>query len=60
MELAERFIRHSTKEGDTVIDPFACTGTFLLAAAKLGRLAKGCDISQENIEIAIQRGCADA
>jgi hypothetical protein len=59
MELAERFIRHSTKEGDTVIDPFACTGTFLLAAAKLGRLAKGCDISQENIDIAIERGCAN-
>ena len=57
LEIAERFIRHSTKPGDTVIDPFACTGTFLIAAAKLGRNANGCDISQENIAIAGGRGC---
>jgi DNA modification methylase len=40
-----------------VIDPFACTGTFLLAASTLGRIAKGCDISAENISIATSRGC---
>ena len=57
MELAERLIRHSTKVGDSVIDPFACTGTFLLAASTLGRPAKGCDIDKENIIIAINRGC---
>ena len=59
LELAERLVRHSTKTGDTVIDPFACTGTFLLAASKLGRIAKGCDIDGENIKIAINRGCVD-
>lgn len=59
LELAERLVRHSTKAGDTVIDPFACTGTFLLAASKLGRVAKGCDIDGENIKIAINRGCVD-
>jgi hypothetical protein len=59
LELAERLVRHSTKTGDTVIDPFACTGTFLLAASKLGRVAKGCDIDGENIKIAINRGCVD-
>ena len=57
IELAERFVRHSTKEGDTVLDPFACTGSFLLAASKLGRRASGCDIDQANIDIAVQRGC---
>lgn len=57
MEIAERFIRHSTKAGDTVFDPFACTGTFLLAAAKLGRKAYGFEINPENAEIAIKRGC---
>ena len=31
-ELAERFIRHSTLPGHTVIDPFAGTGAFLAAA----------------------------
>lgn len=57
MEIAERFIRHSTKSGDTVYDPFACTGTFLLAAAKLGRKAYGCEIDPDNAKIAIERGC---
>lgn len=57
MEIAERFIRHSTKTGDTVYDPFACTGTFLLASAKLGRKAYGCEIDPENAKIAIERGC---
>ena len=57
MEIAERFIRHSTKEGDRVYDPFACTGTFLLAAAKLGRKAYGCEIDESNAKIAIERGC---
>lgn len=57
MEIAERFIRHSTKQGMTVFDPFACTGTFLLAAAKLGRKAYGFEIDPDNADIAFQRGC---
>lgn len=57
LEIADRFIRHTTNPGDTVLDPFACTGTFLVAAAGLGRIAKGCDISAENISIAEGRGC---
>ena len=57
MEIAERFIRHSTTKGMTVFDPFACTGTFLLAAAKLGRKAYGFEIDPANAEIAFQRGC---
>lgn len=58
MEIAERFIRHSTKPGMTIFDPFACTGTFLLAAAKLGRKAYGFEISEENAGIAFERGCS--
>lgn len=57
MEIAERFIRHSTKTGGTVYDPFACTGTFLLAAAKLGRKSFGCEINPDNAKIAVERGC---
>ena len=56
-EIAERFIRHSTQKGDTVFDPFACTGTFLLAAAKLGRNAFGFEINPDNAAIAFERGC---
>lgn len=57
MELAERFIRHSTEKDMTVFDPFACTGTFLLAATKLGRKSYGYEINPENAEIAYKRGC---
>lgn len=59
MEIAERFIRHSTKQGMTVFDPFACTGTFLLAAAKLGRKAYGFEINPDNAKIAFERGCME-
>ena len=58
LELAERLIRHSTKPGDNVLDPFCCTGTFLLAASKLGRISKGCEINVDNAAIAVERGCA--
>ena len=57
LKLVERFVRHSTKPGDLVVDPFACTGSHLLAAASLGRKAIGCEINKENMAIAIQRGC---
>lgn len=57
MEIAERFIRHSTKAGAVVFDPFACTGTFLLAAAKLGRNGVGFEIDPHNAAIAKDRGC---
>ena len=57
IEIAERFIRHSTKKDMTIYDPFACTGTFLLAAAKLGRKAYGYEINEDNAKIAIERGC---
>ncbi len=56
-ELAYRFIKHSSKEGDTVFDPFACTGTFLIAASKFNRKSLGCDISDENLKISEERGC---
>jgi DNA modification methylase len=56
-ELAMRLIRHSTVIGAKVFDPFCCTGTFPIAAAKLNRIAIGCDISKENLLIAEKRGC---
>jgi DNA modification methylase len=56
-ELAERLIRHSTVADQLVVDPFAGTGTFILAAARLGRYAYGCDNSDAMLEIARQRGC---
>lgn len=55
--LGERLIRHSTRPGDLVLDPFAGTGTFLLAAHRLGREALGADCSASMLAIAEQRGC---
>lgn len=56
-ELANRLIKHSTKKGDLVVDCFACTGTFLIAASKFDCISKGCDIDAENLNIAKERGC---
>jgi hypothetical protein len=55
-ELAERFIRHSTVAGASVIDPFAGTGTFLAAAARLGRIGVGSEIDCGQLELCAKRG----
>ncbi len=54
-ELANRLIRHSTNEGDLIIDPFSGTGTFIIAAKKLNRDAIGCEQSRDMIDIAYSR-----
>ncbi len=58
--LAERLIRHSTQPDDIVHDPFAGTGTFILSAARLGRIGLGCERDPDMIEIAMKRGCQRA
>jgi hypothetical protein len=55
--LAERFIRHATRPGDLILDPFCGTGTFVLAGARLGRVARGADADERMIELATRRGC---
>src|ERR1035437_270286 len=57
IDLALKLVRHTTKEGDLVVDPFTCTGTFLIAANTLKRIGKGCDNDQSNLDIAVNRGC---
>jgi hypothetical protein len=56
-ELGEMLVRHATEPAAVVLDPFAGTGTFLLAAARLGRIAHGADVDPEMIAIAKERGC---
>ena len=55
--LAEQLIRLSSQPGQLVIDPFAGSGTFLIKAAEMKRIAKGCEKDEKTFEIALSRGC---
>ena len=55
LKLLERIINASSNEGDTVLDPFAGSGTTLVAAQKLGRDWMGIDVSGDAAEIAARR-----
>ena len=52
LELPARLIRLFSNPGDLVLDPFAGTGTTLIAAGQLGRRAIGYDVSEEFCELA--------
>lgn len=54
-ELPRRCILCSTKEGDTVLDPFVGTGTTMAVAVELGRNAIGIDIDPANAEFVNKR-----
>ena len=45
LALLERLIKASTREGDTVLDPFCGCGTTLAAAQKMGRRWIGIDLA---------------
>ena len=58
MPLIKNIISRSTKAGGVVIDPFAGSGTHLLAAKLLGRTAFGCDVDKKAVKISVDRGVA--
>jgi DNA modification methylase len=54
-KLIMRLIQKSTKEGQTVLDPFAGSGSTLLAARDCGRKAIGIEIEPNYCQVAIRR-----
>lgn len=55
VELPERLIRLYTYEGDTVLDPFAGSGTTLVAARRNRRHYVGYELDAEHARLALRR-----
>jgi len=55
LALLERCILAATQPGDFVFDPFMGAGTTLVAAARAGRRAMGCDLDPAYAALAIRR-----
>lgn len=53
--LVERCVLAGSRRGDTVLDPFAGSGTTLMVARNLGRNAIGIEINPEYVKIIEQR-----
>jgi DNA modification methylase len=53
--LPERCIRAGTRPGDTVLDPFAGSGTTCAVAARLGRASIGIELNPEYLELSQKR-----
>lgn len=55
LDLLTRIIQASSKEGDTILDPFMGSGTTGVACAMLNRHFIGIDFEQEYVELAERR-----
>ena len=55
LKLMKELIEIHTNEGDTVIDPFAGSGTTLLAAKETGRLFGGCELDATYFDKLLER-----
>ena len=55
VELAQRLVRMFSFVGDTVLDPFAGTGTTLLVATQWGRNSVGFEVDPKYFQIAVRR-----
>lgn len=59
VELVERFVLSMTKPNDWVFDPFAGTGTSIIAAVRHGRRGAGAEIMGKYVKLARDRLQAD-
>lgn len=55
LEIPMRLVQMFSFQGETVLDPFAGTGTTALAALKTGRNSVGYDIEPDYIDLALER-----
>jgi len=53
--LVERAIRNSSRKGDIVLDPFAGSGTTLIAAQETGRVARLLELDPRYVDVIIKR-----
>jgi len=58
VELALRGLRNSTEPGDVVLDPFGGSGSTLLAAEELGRVARLTELEPRWVDVAVGRWAA--
>ncbi|QSG06045.1 DNA-methyltransferase [Halapricum desulfuricans] len=54
-ELAERLIRMFSFAGDTVLDPFAGTGSTAVAASRIGRNSVSVELEEQYVDVAEDR-----
>ena len=54
-ELVRKFVLASSRQGETVLDPFSGSGTTLVVAEQLGRKWLGCELEAEYNEWAMDR-----
>ena len=55
VELVERAIRNSSKSRDTVLDPFAGSGSTLIACEKAGRQARVIELEPKYCDVIVRR-----
>ncbi len=55
VELIERALHNSSKARDTVLDPFAGSGSTLIACEKVGRVARLIELEPHYCDVVIQR-----
>jgi DNA modification methylase len=55
VELVERAISNSSRRGDVVLDPFAGSGTTLIAAERTGRVARLIELDPNYVDVIVKR-----